>query len=148
MNWPGPAFHAVCIAWALLLAPAPLRAQAPQALPPNAVIRIAFADDSTRHPVVLLLHGRGGYPAGKEVYDQYANRLASHGFDVYAVQYHDATDDRIMSSSDRSARQERFGQRLRGWIATVRGAISYVARQPTTDAQKIGLLGWSNGAFL
>jgi len=120
-------------AWIPLLAPL-VRAQSSPSLPPDAVIRIASADDSTRHPVVLLLHGKDGYQAGKDIYEQYADRLASHGFDVYAVQYYDATDERIMASANRSSRQDRFQRRLRDWIATVRAGIGYVAHLPTTDA--------------
>lgn len=145
---PGATSLAVCAAWALWMAPTPLHAQAPPALPADAVIRIASAGDSAQHPVILLLPGRGGYPAGRDVYNRYADRLASHGYDVYAVQYHDATDERIMHSRDRSARQDRFRQRLRPWIATVRAAIGYVAQLPTTDPTRIGLLGYSNGAIL
>lgn len=139
---------AVCAAWALWLAPTPLHAQSPPALRPDAVIRIASAGDSTRHPVILLLHGRAGFQAGRDVYSRYADRLASHGYDVYAVQYHDASDQRIMASADRPARQARLQRRLRAWINTVRAAIGHVSRQPTTDARKIGLLGFSNGALL
>jgi len=125
----------------LMLAPASLPAQ-------PSTIRIASAAGSTRHPAILLLHGRGGYAAGKDFYDRYASHLASHGYDVYAVQYYDAADERIMESPDRSTRQDRFGRRLRGWIATVREGIGYVSRQPTTDAHKIGLIGFSNGALI
>jgi carboxymethylenebutenolidase len=137
----------VCIAWALL-APVPVRAQPPGALPPDALIRIASAGDSTQHPVILLLHGRGGYQGAKDIYDRYADRLASHGYDVYAVQYYDANDERVMESPDRSARQDLFQRRLRGWVATVRAGIGYVAREPSTDARRIGLLGFSNGALI
>lgn len=139
---------AICVTWALWLAPTPLHAQALPAVPPAAVIRIASAGDSAQHPVILLLHGRGGYQAGRGVYNRYADRLASRGYDVYAVQYYDASDERIMDSSDRSVRQDLFRRRLRAWIATVRAGIGYVAHQPTTDARRIGLLGFSNGALL
>jgi dienelactone hydrolase len=88
----------VCIAWALL-APVPVRAQPPGALPPDALIRIASAGDSTQHPVILLLHGRGGYQGAKDIYDRCADRLASHGYDVYAVQYYDANDERVIKQS-------------------------------------------------
>jgi carboxymethylenebutenolidase len=141
-------YLAVSAALALWLAPTSLHAQTLPALPPDAVIRIASAGDSAQHPVILLLHGRAGLQAGRNVYNRYADRLASHGFDVYAVQYHNAGDERIMASPDRSARQDRFEGRLRAWIATVRAAIDYVARQPTTDGRRIGLLGFSNGALL
>ena len=139
---------AVCAAWALWLAPTPLHAQTPPALPPDAVIRIASAGDSAQHPVILLLHGRNGLEAGRDVYNRYADRLASHGYDVYAVQYYAASDEPIMYSSDRPARQDLFQRRLRAWIATVRAGIGYVAQLPTTDARKIGLLGFSNGAAI
>ena len=138
----------LCIASMPLVTPVPLRAQSSQALSPDAVIRIASAEDSTQHPVVLLLHGKNGYQAGKDIYEQYADRLASHGYDVYAVQYYDAADERVMGSQDRSARQDLFQRRLRAWVATVRAGIGYVARQPTTDARRIGLLGFSNGALI
>jgi carboxymethylenebutenolidase len=98
--------------------------------------------------VILLLHGRGGYLAGKNVYDRYADRLASRGYEVYAVQYYDASDERVMDSPDRSVRQDHFQRRLRAWIATVRAGIDYVASLPTTDARRIGLLGFSNGALI
>lgn len=75
-------------------------------------------------------------------------RCGSHGYDVYAVQYYDVSDERIMHSLDRSARQDLFQRRLRSWIATVRAGIGYVAHQPTTDARRIGLLGFSNGALI
>jgi fermentation-respiration switch protein FrsA (DUF1100 family) len=35
-----------------------------------------------------------------------------------------------------------------GWIVMVRETIGYVAQQPTTDAHRIGLLGFSNGGFI
>lgn len=155
MNRPAHAAHAphapraaACAAWLLLLAPLPPYAQASPALPPDAVIRIASAGDSAQHPVILLLHARGGYLAGKDFYDRYADRLASRGYDVYAVQYYDASDERIMALPDRSARQDLFQRRLRAWIATVKAGIGYVAGLPTTDAHRIGLLGFSNGALL
>jgi carboxymethylenebutenolidase len=146
-------FPAVVAAWALWVAAAlwpapPLPAQAAPALPPDAVIRIASAGDSARHPVVLLLHGSGGYEAGRDVYTRYADRLASHGYDVYAVQYYDANDERIMASADRPARQDLFGRRLRAWIATVKAGIGDVSRLPTTDTKRIGLIGFSNGALI
>jgi dienelactone hydrolase len=137
----------LCAAGAVLLAP-PVHAAAAPALPPDAVIRIASAGDSARHPVVLLIHGSGGYEGGRGIYLRYADRLASHGYDVYAVQYYDANDERIMASADRPTRQDLFGRRLRPWIATVKAGIGYVAGLPTTDSRKIGLIGFSNGALI
>jgi carboxymethylenebutenolidase len=136
------------IAAALLFAPGALHAEPAPRLAPDALIRIASAADSTRHPAILLLHAVGGYAAGKDKYERYADRLASHGYDVYAVEYYDATDERIMESADRSTRQDRFQHRLREWIATVRAGIDRVASLPTTDAHRIGLLGFSNGALI
>lgn len=139
---------AVCAAWAMCLAPTPVHAQALPALAPDAVIRIASAGDSAQHPVILLLHGKNGFQAGRDVYNRYADRFASHGYDVYAVQYYDGNDELIMNSPDRSVRQDLFQRRLRTWIATVRAGIGYVANLPTTDARRIGLIGYSNGALI
>ncbi len=74
--------------------------------------------------------------------------LAAHGYNIYVVRYYDAADERAMRTLDRSGRWATFQQRLHSWIATVQASIGYAAQQPTTDARRIGLLGFSNGGFL
>lgn len=139
---------ALCAAMGLWLVPAAAGAQPAPALPPDAVVRIASAGDSAQHPVILLLHGSGGFDAGREIYDRYADRLASRGYDVYAVRYHDADDQNVMDTQGRAARQDLFARRIRSWVATVRAGVGYVSGLPTTDAKRIGLIGFSNGAYV
>jgi carboxymethylenebutenolidase len=114
----------------------------------NVLMRLFASPNDGPHPAIVLLHGRSGYLAQHRLYDRYATILAAHGYNVYVVMYYDAADERAMSTPDRSGRMETFQRRLHGWIATVRETIGYVAQQPTTDAHRIGLLGFSNGGFI
>jgi carboxymethylenebutenolidase len=109
--------------------------------------RFATPDDGP-HPTILLLHARSGYLAQQHLYDRYATMLATHGYNVYVVMYYDAADECAMRTPDRAERLPIFQRRLPSWITTVRESIGYVARQPTTDARRIGVLGFSNGGFL
>jgi carboxymethylenebutenolidase len=112
------------------------------------LMRLFASPDDGPHPAILLLHGGRGYLAQHELYDRYATMLAAHGYNAYVVLYYDAADERAMSTPDRTGRLETFQRRLRSWIATVRESLGYVAQQPTTDARRIGLLGFSNGGFI
>jgi carboxymethylenebutenolidase len=141
--------------WALCLAPVVLYGQelsvrevAFATAERNVLMRLFASPTDGSHPAILLLHGRGGYLAQHRIYDSSATTLAAHGYNVYAVMYDDAADERAMRTPDRSERLETFQRCLHSWITTVRESIGYVAQQPTTDAHRIGLLGFSNGGFL
>jgi carboxymethylenebutenolidase len=141
--------------WALCLAPVVLYGQGLSVqevtvatAERNVQMRLFTSSDDSPHPAIMLLHGSGGYLAQHRIYDSYATVLATHGYNVYAVMYYDAADERAMRTPDRSERLETFQRRLHSWITTVRESIGYVAQQPTTDARRIGVLGFSNGGFL
>ena len=40
------------------------------------------------------------------------------------------------------------GKHFPAWLAAARDAITFVTRQPSVDAQRIGVLGFSLGGFL
>ena len=91
-----------------------------------------------RRPAVLLLHGADG-PG--ERYRAAARQVAAGGYAVFLVHYLDRT-------GERRASYNAIHQNLPTWTATVRDAITYVARQPGVDPSRIGLFGISLGGGL
>src|SRR2546423_6028699 len=91
-----------------------------------------------RHPAVLLIHGSGGPLRGL---DPYAERAAQFGVNVFVVHYFEATGHTWVSPSQ----IERY---FREWLETRRAAVDYVAAHPRLDSARIGLMGFSLGAYL
>jgi dienelactone hydrolase len=89
-------------------------------------------------PAVVALHGAGGNVAGME---RYASVLASHGFAVYVLHYFDRT-------GTQSADLQTMKRNFPSWMKTLWDAIGFVETQPYADHQRIGLLGFSLGAYL
>jgi dipeptidyl aminopeptidase/acylaminoacyl peptidase len=91
-----------------------------------------------KHPAVLLIHGSGGPLRGL---DPYAERASQFGVNVFVVHYFEATGHTWVSP----AQIERY---FLDWLQTVRAAVDYVAAHPRVDATRIGLMGFSLGAYL
>lgn len=89
-------------------------------------------------PAVVALHGAGGNVAGME---RYASVLASHGLAVYVLHYFDRT-------GTQSADLQTMKRNFPSWMKTLWDAISFVEMQPRVDRERIGLLGFSLGAYL
>jgi dienelactone hydrolase len=89
-------------------------------------------------PAVVALHGAGGNVVGME---RYANVLAARGFAVYVLHYFDRTGT---VSADLQTMKRNFPS----WMKTLWDAISFVEKQPQVDRERIGLLGFSLGAYL
>jgi carboxymethylenebutenolidase len=92
-----------------------------------------------RFPAVIGLHGSGG---GYPVVAVPARMLAAQGFAVYVVHYFDRTGTEWVSDKATILRH------APAWMKTVWDSISFVSRQPHVDAERIGLLGFSLGAYL
>lgn len=94
----------------------------------------------TAKPALLLLHGADGliYAEG---YRLAARTLAASGYHVAFVHYLDRTGDRRVAYS-------RLRQDFPLWAETVRDAVAWLADQPGTDAQRLGIVGISLGAAL
>jgi carboxymethylenebutenolidase len=92
-----------------------------------------------RFPAVIGLHGSGG---GYPVVAAPARLLAAQGFAVYVLHYFDRTGTEWVS--DRAT----ILRHAPAWMKTVWDSISFVSRQPHVDAERIGLLGFSLGAYL
>ena len=97
------------------------------------------ANDRQRFPAVIGLHGSGG---GHFSMGEPASLLAGQGFAVYVLHYFDRTGTTVVDGLPTIARH------YPAWMKTLWDAVSFVARQPQVDAERIGLLGFSLGAYL
>lgn len=94
--------------------------------------------DGKRFPALISLHGSGGGFAGMA---EPAGLLASQGFAVYVLHYFDRTGTIY---ADKAAIFRLFPL----WMKTLWDAVSHVERQKSVDPDRIGLLGFSLGAYL
>lgn len=111
------------------------------------VLRYAASGEGIR-PVVLLLHGGSGFLRFRNLYEKHATNLASNGSHVYVVMYYSNNDHRTMTSSDRDARQTLYRERLVSWVRTTVDALDFVIARPESDASRIAILGFSQGAYV
>lgn len=96
-------------------------------------------DSDGKHPTVLALYGSGG---GVEGMDKPASMLASQGFAVFVLHYFDRTD--TMQATDKQTIFRHFP----AWGKTVWDGIGHISQQSQVDPDRIGLLGFSLGAYL
>lgn len=137
---------ALALGAAAQAAPALQRVELP--LPSGVVLRAHWlaAEGAERRPAVLALHGCGGlYAKGgglAERYRETATRLHAAG---YAVLMPDSFGSRGL----REICQTRYRERsvdVAERAQDARAALAWLAAQPQVDRQRIGVLGWSNGA--
>lgn len=91
--------------------------------------------DSGGHPTVIFVHGSDGM---RETVWKYAwsREFAANGYVVMIPHYFDATES--------TGNTKNFPT----FMAALGDAISFAARQPGVDPQRIGLMGYSLGGFL
>ena len=87
---------------------------------------------------MILIHGSGGPLHGL---DPFASQAAQFGVHVFVLHYFERTGHNWVAPSQ-------IEPHFMAWLDTVKDAISFVAGQPGVDANRIGLLGFSLGAFL
>jgi len=95
-------------------------------------------DNDRCFPAVIALYGSGG---GHARMAEPASLLAAQGFAVYVLHYFDRTGTTEVN------RQIIF-RSFPVWMKTVWDAVSFVIRQPHVDPKRVGLLGFSLGAYL
>jgi dienelactone hydrolase len=92
-----------------------------------------------RFPAVIGLHGSAG---GHATMAEPATMLAAQCFAVYVLHYFDRTGTTAIVDQQTAVRH------FPVWGKTLWDAISHIERQPQVDRQRIGLLGFSLGAYL
>ena len=92
-----------------------------------------------RFPSVIGLHGSGG---GHVSMSEPATLLAGQGFAVYVLHYFDRTGTTEIDSL------QTIFIHFPVWMKTLWDAVSFVSRQPQVDPGRIGLVGFSLGAYL
>jgi carboxymethylenebutenolidase len=90
-------------------------------------------------PAVIGLHGSGG---GHGSMAEPATLLAGQGFAVYVLHYFDRTDTVSADGLQTIARH------FPAWMKTLWDSVSFVAHRPEVDPTRIGLMGFSLGAYL
>lgn len=90
-------------------------------------------------PAIIGLHGSGG---GSERMSEPASLLSAQGFAVYVLHYFDRTG--TTTAVDKATILRHFFV----WAKTVWDAVSFVSTQNHVDADRIGVLGFSLGAYL
>ena len=89
--------------------------------------------ESGRYPAVVLLHG--AHPnRGDEYYEDMSEDLARHGFVCLYLHYHDRGRRGKGSQTD--------------WMNSVEAALDHASAMDEVDPSRLGLLGFSSGAFL
>jgi carboxymethylenebutenolidase len=91
------------------------------------------------HPAVIGLHGSGG---GHARMAAHARLLAEQGFAVYIPHYFDRTGTTGLADKATAVRN------FPAWGKALWDAITFVERQEAVDGGRIGLLGFSLGAYL
>src|SRR5512140_3293934 len=89
-------------------------------------------------PAVIGLHGSGGIRGG---FVEPARLLAANGFAVFVPHYFERTE--TVWADERTIRRE-----FPAWMETVRDTIAFAEAQPCVERGKVGLLGFSLGAYL
>jgi len=97
------------------------------------------SENGRRFPAVIGLHGSGG---GHLSMAEPASLLAGQGFAVYVLHYFDRTGTTYVDGLATIARH------FPAWMKTLWDAVGFVAKQPQVDPDRIGLLGFSLGAYL
>jgi carboxymethylenebutenolidase len=95
-----------------------------------------------RYPAIILLHASYGLKDWGLVYRLAAEKLAARGYVVFVLHYFDRTG--TVQITPKQIKDEQFLL----WLDTVREAVAYTAKQDNVDAKRIGLLGFSLGAYL
>lgn len=117
-----------------------LRAQTTFTSGGQSIVLDAFSPVSTEKlPAILALYGSGGDHVGMA---EPAARFVEFGFAVYVLHYFDRTNHEAVN--DRPTILRNFP----AWGKTVWDAVSHIEKLPEVDAKRIGLLGFSLGAYL
>ncbi len=92
-----------------------------------------------KYPVVIALHGSGGlWNSG---YGNFPQMLADRGFAVFLPHYFEATGTSW-------AHPDLIRQHFPEWMQIISDAIDFASGYPSADPQRVGVIGFSLGAYL
>ena len=112
------------------------------------------------HPAVLLLHGIDGADENEKTYHKLADRLAAKGYVVFFVRYFDCFADRPKEleffrdnvkeylTGAAVNKRECLKAAFQDCLTAVCDGVRYVRQQPGVDKDRVGVAGFSLGAFL
>ncbi|MBL8151635.1 MAG: dienelactone hydrolase family protein, partial [Blastocatellia bacterium] len=86
-------------------------------------------------------HGSGGLDWGRILFEQHAKMLARRGHIACILHYFQSTET---EKSDKNISELNFPV----WLTTISEAITFISKEPKVDPNRIGLIGFSLGAFL
>lgn len=98
---------------------------------------VFYSDDRQRHPALVVLHGSGGY----RDFGTLAQFITSQGYAVIVPHYFEATGTHW-------ADQRAIALHGLTWAQAIDDAITFAAKLPFVDQERIGLTGFSLGAYL
>jgi len=114
----------------------------------DVALRCYSAPGDSPRPVVVLLHGASGFAPFAHHYESHAEALVAHGLRVCAALYYSPEDAAVIADRNRADRATLFQRRFMDWVASIRGVIDHLASLPTSAPGAIGVLGFSQGAYL
>jgi carboxymethylenebutenolidase len=94
-----------------------------------------------KFPIVLVLHGAGGMTIGGPMFRESARLLARRGYVAHVVHYFDLTRTEIAGLPAMRAN-------FPSWLRAIADGITSASKQPNVDPKRVGLLGYSLGAYL
>jgi carboxymethylenebutenolidase len=94
-----------------------------------------------KFPAVLLLHGSGGLEQSTgDIFREFARGLSSEGYVVLIPHYFEATAHVVGKP---------FGSKdIPAYVEAVQDAIEFAVASGVVDSERIGVVGWSMGAYL
>jgi carboxymethylenebutenolidase len=107
------------------------------------------ADGEGKRPIVLALHGNGGFEINSRGYARYPDALAAAGIDAWLVHYDTGADARALDpkTTTRESRGAYNAGRFTGWSRRISSVVSAVLARPESNS-RVGLLGFSLGGFI
>jgi carboxymethylenebutenolidase len=94
-----------------------------------------------KYPAIIVLHGSGGPGPMGGGFRGPARQLAEKGYVVLYPHFYESTGwkPEMGSASLRD---------ISGWIQSIGDAATYASKLPNVDAKKIGVVGYSLGAYI
>jgi dienelactone hydrolase len=109
-----------------------------RSLRPGLFGEMFYSGNDRDYPAVIILHGSGGLT---QDYREYASRFVQEGYAVLLIDFYAET-----GSADAGS-EKRFGL-WDTWQKTLKNGVDYLKELPNIDKNRIGIIGFSRGAWL